>query len=338
MATPLVDQTVAEDAPLSLQVPVNTFADQDANDVLTYSAGLANGNALPTWLSFNATTRTFSGTPDDAQVGRLDLRVMATDTENLNASDVFTLTVTNVNEVPTVVSSLANQQATEDTAFSFTVPESTFVDVDQAHGDMLTYSVSLAGGGNLPAWLSFDPSTRTFSGIPLNSEVGSLALTVTATDQDNLSASTGFTLTIQNVNDAPTVANPFADQTVLEGAPFSIQVPGNTFADEDAGDVLSYSATLADGSALPTWLSFNGTTRTFTGTPDDAQVGSLDLRVTATDTGNLSVSDVLTLTVTNVNEAPTVASPLADQQATQGSAFNLVVPATSLPMKMWAMF
>ena len=329
VAAPLVDHTVPEDASLSLVVPVNMFVDQDAADVLTLSASLADGTALPSWLGFDAATRTFTGMPDDAEVGTLDLKVMATDTGNLSVSDVFTLTVTNVNEVPTVVSSLANQQATEDTAFSFTVPESTFVDVDQAHGDTLTYGASLAGGGNLPAWLSFDPLTRTFSGIPLNSEVGSLALMVTATDHDSLSASTGFTLTIQNVNDAPTVANPFADQTVLEGAPFTIQVPGDTFADQDVGDVLSYSATLADGSALPTWLSFNGTTRTFTGTPDDAQVGSLDLRVMATDTGNLSVSDVLTLTVTNVNEAPTVAVPLANQTAVEDSVFTFAVPEST---------
>lgn len=74
IAVPLADQAVPEDAPLSIQVPANTFVDQDASDVLTYSASLANGNVLPTWLSFNTTTRTFTGTPDDAQVGTLDLR------------------------------------------------------------------------------------------------------------------------------------------------------------------------------------------------------------------------------------------------------------------------
>src|SRR6185312_2631226 len=112
-------------------------------------------------------------------------------------------------------------------------------------------------------------------------------------------------------NEAPTVANPVADHTVLEGTPFSIPMPANTFADQDAilGDVLTYSAALANGSALPSWLSFNAANRTFSGTPDDAQVGSLDLRLTATDTGNLSTSDVFTLTVQNVNEAPTVANP-----------------------------
>ena len=327
VATPLADQTVAEDAPFSLAVPANTFADEDAGDLLTLSASLADGTALPAWLTFDAATRTLSGTPDDVQVGELDLRVTATDTGTLSASNVFTLTVANVNEAPTVAVPLADQQATEDVPFSLIVPVSTFADVDA--GDTLTYSATLASGATLPTWLSFNPVTRTFNGTPLNSDVGTLTLAVKATDLGGLSATDTIALAIQNVNDAPTVANPLVDPTVLEDAPFSIQVPANAFVDEDAGDVLSYSATLANGSALPTWLSFNATTRTFTGTPDDAQVGTLGLRVTATDSGNLSVSDVLTLTVENVNEAPTVVAPLADQQATQGAVFSLVVPTTT---------
>jgi Ca2+-binding RTX toxin-like protein len=325
LANPLADQTVQEDVPVSVVVPSNTFTDQDSGDVLTLSASLANGTALPAWLTFDAATAAFSGTPDDAQVGTLDLRVTATDRENLSASDVFTLTVANVNEAPTVASPLANQQATEDIAFSFVVPAGTFADVDL--GDALTYSTTLAGGASLPSWLSFDPIARTLSGTPGNTNVGSLALTVMATDQGSLSASTGFTLAIQNVNDAPTVASPLADQTVQEDAPFTIQVPATTFADQDAGDVLTLSASLADGTVLPAWLNFNAATATFSGTRDDAQVGTLDLRVTATDTGNLTVPDVFTLTVANVNDAPTVAASLADQQAMEDAPFSLVVPA-----------
>ena len=90
-----------------------------------------------------------------------------------------------------------------------------------------------------------------------------LALTVTATDQGSLSASTTFTLAIQNVNDAPTLAESDRGPVRIHGAAFTFTVPANTFADVDPGDPLTYSATLADGNALPAWLSFNSTTRTF---------------------------------------------------------------------------
>ena len=109
---------------------------------------------------------------------------------------------------------------------------------------------------------------------------------------------TTFALAIQNVNDAPTVANPIVDQSANTGATFTFTVPTNTFADVDVGDTLTYSATLADGNALPAWLSFNSTTRTFSGTPNNGDAGVVNLKITATDTGNLSLSDLFDLTVT----------------------------------------
>jgi Ca2+-binding RTX toxin-like protein len=311
VATPLADQTVPEDTPFNIVVPANTFADEDAGDVVTLSASLADGTALPTWLTFDAGTATFSGTPDDAQVGTLDLKVTATDEDSLNVSDIFTLTVTNVNEAPTLTGPLADQQATEDTAFTFVLPGATFTDVDQVHGDQLTYAASLSNGSSLPAWLSFDPLTRTFSGTPGNTDVGTLALTVTATDQGSLSTSADFALAIQNVNDAPTVVTPQLDQTGAEDSAFTFTVPGTTFADVDMihGDALTYSAALADGSSLPTWLSFNSSTQTFSSTPHAGDAGTLQIAVTATDQGALAASDQFTLTISDPLPLTLVGTP-----------------------------
>ena len=105
-------------------------------------------------------------------------------------------------------------------------------------------------------------------------------------------------------NQAPTVANEIADQTVAEDAAFSFQVPADSFADVDSGDSLSYSAKLSDGSALPSWLTFNAATRTFSGTPLNANVGTLSVKVTATDAASATVSDVFDLVVANTNDAP----------------------------------
>jgi Ca2+-binding RTX toxin-like protein len=212
-------------------------------------------------------------------------------------SDIFTLTVANVNEAPTVAVPLANQIAVEDMAFTFAVPGSAFADVDQVHGDTLSYSATLAGGAPLPSWLSFDPMTQMFSGTPGNNHVGTLDVTVIAIDSGNLSASTGFTLAVQNVNDAPTVAVPLADQQATQGTLFNVVVPPDAFADVDAGDTLAYSAMVAAGAALPTWLSFNPATHTFSGTPQGGDVGTLDVLVTATDQGSLSAEDVFALTI-----------------------------------------
>ncbi|PPC75078.1 hypothetical protein C4K68_22410, partial [Pokkaliibacter plantistimulans] len=82
---------------------------------------------------------------------------------------------------------------------------------------------------------------------------------VTATDGSDASVSSSFSLTVSNVNDAPT-AGVISAQSATEDSSFSFTVPAGTFSDVDTGDSLTLSATLADGSALPSWLSFNAAT------------------------------------------------------------------------------
>jgi poly-gamma-glutamate capsule biosynthesis protein CapA/YwtB (metallophosphatase superfamily) len=333
LANAIADQAATEDQAFSFAVPANTFADVDApyGDTLTYTATLASGAALPSWLSFNTATRTFSGTPTNADVGAIDIKVTATDGSNAFASDEFRLTVSNVNDAPTLANAIADQAATEDQAFSFAVPANTFADVDDPYGDALTYTATLAGGGALPSWLSFNATTHTFSGTPTNADVGAIDLKVTATDGSGTFASDEFRLTVANTNDAPAVANAIADQAATEDQAFSFAVPANTFADVDApyGDTLTYTATLASGAALPSWLSFNTATRTFSGTPTNADVGAIDIKVTATDGSNAFASDEFRLTVSNVNDAPTLANAIADQAATEDQAFSFAVPANT---------
>jgi len=107
------------------------------------------------------------------------------------------------------------------------------------------------------------------------------------------------------VNDAPIVAAPIANFSIAEKAPFVFTVPNSTFYDADA-DTLTYTATQGNGSALPAWLSFDAATRTFSGTPGNSNVGAVTLKVTATDPSNTSATNQFTLTVNNVNDAPTV--------------------------------
>ena len=53
VANAVADQSTAEDAVYSYQIPANTFADVDTGDTLTLAATLANGDPLPGWLSFS---------------------------------------------------------------------------------------------------------------------------------------------------------------------------------------------------------------------------------------------------------------------------------------------
>src|SRR5262249_4397026 len=84
-------------------IPANAFSDDDG-DALTYTASLGDGSALPGWLTFNAATRTFSGTPPANFNGQIALKVTAGD-GLLTASDVFALAISPQSDVPVVTAS-----------------------------------------------------------------------------------------------------------------------------------------------------------------------------------------------------------------------------------------
>ena len=205
------------------------------------------------------------------------------------------VSVVNVNHDPVVANAIATQTALEDNLFTFTVPDDAFSDIDV--GDTLSYTTTLADGSALPSWLTFDAVTRTFSGTPLNDNVGNLNLKLTATDLAGASVSQTFDLSVQNTNDAPVLSTVLADAIATETQTFSYTIPTNTFADVDVGDTLSYTVTLANGTALPTWLSFDTATNTISGTALDANIGTLDLLVTATDIAGATSQDNFLLTI-----------------------------------------
>ena len=214
-----------------------------------------------------------------------------------------------VNAAPTVAAVIPDQTATAGTAFFYPFPATTFSDPDS---DTLTYTATQADGTALPSWLSFSASTRTFSGTPQAADVGTVSVKVTASD-GSASVSDTFDIVVSAAGDnAPTVAAVIQDQTATAGTAFSYAFPDTTFSDAN-GDTLTYTATQADGTALPSWLSFSASTRTFSGTPQAADVATVSVKVTARD-GSASVSDTFDIVVS---------------VAVRGAPFGVVVDAPS---------
>ena len=200
----------------------------------------------------------------------------------------------------------------EDTAHTFTASEFNFSDAD---GDTLS-NVRIV---TLPA---SDKGTLALSGTPVTANqvvaatnIGTLTYTPPANANGTGYASFTFkvsdgtaesaaaytmTITVTAVNDAPTVATAIPNQPATVGTAFSYAFPDTTFSDADTGATLTYTATKTDDTALPTWLGFAATTRTFSGTPQTADVGTVSVKVTASDSNGGSVSDEFDITVSAV--------------------------------------
>jgi Ca2+-binding RTX toxin-like protein len=295
VATPPAPIQALEDSPLSVIIPDDTFVDADAGDTLSFAATSLDGSPLPAWLTFDASSRTFTGTPHNDDVGVRALAITATDVSGASASTALQLRVVNVNDAPVALNSIPDQQALEDAAWQYAIAPGTFFDADV--GDQLTYSARLASGDPLPAWMHFNANAAVLSGTPSNEDVGTSRLAITATDSAGTAAESTFTIHVANVNDAPVAVGSLPAWALTAGDAGTYSVPASAFSDCDVGDTLSLSTTLADGRPLPSWMKFDAASRSFSGSPMPADAGDLLVRVIATDTAGASATQSLALQI-----------------------------------------
>ncbi|MCX7707476.1 MAG: putative Ig domain-containing protein [Anaerolineae bacterium] len=206
---------------------------------------------------------------------------------------------------------LADVQLREDQSFGLTLPGTVF---DVAGNRTARYTARLAdSGAPLPDWLQLDSRTGVLSGVPGNEAVGELRVEIRAAVSPTVWATQVVQLSIRNVNDAPIATLALEDQSIDAGQTWVWQVPQGAFVDEDAGDRMSYKITMADGSALPSWLSFDVVNQRLVGTPGSANVGGLQLRVTATDLSGAKASSLMNVNVQAVARQELIGSQGADQ-------------------------
>jgi hypothetical protein len=107
--------------------------------------------------------------------------------------------------------------------------------------------------------------------------------------------SAGFIDSLKHTNFIPYLKNQIPQQYDTVGVPFNLVIPDTTFIDDDGNNTLTYSATLGDGSPLPSWLNFNQQTRAFWGTPTTAVTSTI--KITVTDNDSVKASCLFNIVV-----------------------------------------
>jgi hypothetical protein len=183
----------------------------------------------------------------------------------------------------------------------FYLPADEFTDPD---GDALTLSAKQTTDAALPAQVVFTPAQRKFE--VTDGYQTATAIKVIATDPGGLSAADPFLLTFAETaaNQAPVLFDPMPNVTISTADQQTFALPDTQFKDPD-GSSFTTTVTLADGSALPVWLSYNPSTRTFTKAQGFTS-GQIDVLVTATDPGGLTATDTFTVTVNATTTPPAV--------------------------------
>jgi autotransporter-associated beta strand protein len=304
------DQTIDE---LTTLTVTNTATDPDAGTTLTFSL-----LSPPTGMIINPTTGVISWTPSEAQgPGSFTITVVVSDDAQtpLSATNSFNVTVNEVNSASSLAT-IANQTLDELTTLNLTA-SATDADIP---ANTLTYSLDTA-----PAGMTIDSGTGAIGWTPGEADgPGVYTVKVVATDNGTptLSATNTFTITVNEVNSAPSLTVP-ANQTINEQSLLSVS------ASASDSDIPANTLTFSLHSA-PVAMTIDPNTGAISWTPTEADgpaVYTIAVAVTDNGTPSLSVTNTFTVTVNEVNNAPSVFAP-ADQTIDELTALNVSASAT----------
>ncbi len=289
-----VDAAVTVQTSLASQVPQlaqagTAYSWVIAPDTFVDSTGASQSSSfqytadgLPSWCTFDASSRTFSGSPQAADVGRRWITLTAADSGSSD-SDGFMLNVVDTPPV-TVHKPLASQLPTASTlspgnllpngaqhiplgwSFSIGFAADTFQTADNAQ---IYLAARLASGDPLPGWLQYDPSTNTMWGVAPTTpgpEGATFDVTIFASRIPGYSdARNTFTLVVSSHALTLSQPLPLVNVTVNEAFQFSIPTSGLQLDGRPSPPTNNIQATV-DLAKLP-WLTYNAANRSIIGTP-----------------------------------------------------------------------
>jgi len=265
--------SVAENS--SLFFSVNATDPDGASLNYTWKLGgtinKTNGNNFTYYPGFNAS-------------GTQTVIVNITDNNSNIVTNTWTVTVTDTNRAP-ALAAISNQTVNEDSTLLFNI---TATDSDLDHGDTLTYSSNLS----TLTVTKINNTLAIANWTPTNSYVGNNSINFTVTDGTSTDSKT-IMITVANINDAPVLAT-IGALTASQDSVFYYDVNAT---DVDTGDTLIFS----DNSTL---FTINSSSGEFNFTPTNAQIGSYIINFTVKDNSNETDTEIVNLTVANVNDPP----------------------------------
>ncbi|KAJ6231025.1 hypothetical protein M0813_00840 [Anaeramoeba flamelloides] len=287
---------------------------------LTYQVKLADGSDLPGWIIHSApdSTQITGRTPTElsqCNTQTFDFIVTTSKSCEMTDSKTFQIQVTD-DPIVTGAASLQDQTVHAlESDWSYQFDQDCFNDPDNQE---ITYTSKQSDGNDLPEWLEFEPTTRTFSSLSVTDQcANTLQITVKASDHCSF-LEDGFTITVENQEVIKN--NLLEDQDFPVNTWFQYQFDANSFEDPENAE-LDYEVTLNDGSPKPDWLNFHSHNLTFNGIPDNDICHNEDfnIKITASDRCH-SISDTFRITITNQDISTDV--PLTNQNSPINSYFE----------------
>ena len=235
--------------------------------------------------------------------------VMLTATDPSGAPDTITVMISvtdeddaasvRANNAPAFDSDMAERSVDENTEADMAVGDAVAATDPDGDADSLTYTL---GGDDMASFAIDAMSGQVMTSGALDYETkSSYSVTVTATDTGDLMDTVSVTITVNDVNEAPTFDAESAELSVDENTEADMAI-GDPFAamDVDDGDTLTYTLG-GDDMASFAIDAMSGQVMT-SGALDYETKSSYSVAVLATDSGGLYAMIAVTITVNDVAE------------------------------------
>ena len=303
------DQRLMQDQPFLLRLS----ARDKGGDPLNWSEDCP----LFDFSRTNSTGAEVSFKPTNDNVGVYFANFTVTDPRGCFARQLVRFAVENQNDPPWL-EYIPNQVAYEESRFSYKVNAS---DGDTRWGDTLSFS------DDSPLF-DIDPQNGNFTFVPTNAQVGKYFIEILVRDNQSVTFSRAFNLTVQNQNDPP-VIEAIAPQAATQGKLWQVMARAS---DPDQSTPQGDRLRFGDDSPL---FDINPESGLITFTPANKDVGLRACNITVTDLAGASCSTMLWLTVLNVNDPP-VLDPIDDQAAVEDVPFEMTVKASDpdVPLRL----
>ncbi|KAK9466800.1 hypothetical protein V1512DRAFT_262380 [Lipomyces arxii] len=334
VAVPTLDYPVADQYPPVARVGEDYNFGLSKYTFTTNSGGNISYSVtgLPGWLSFDVGSLTFSGTPQDNDVGFPGITVVATDSsDGVTASLDATLAVS-ASTAPTVELDCGEQLQVNYTTFSSSgiamTPGQGFglrFSQDTFTGNVTAIYGLAAGRTPLPSWIAFDAASLTFYGTTpaLSSAIAPplyFGFVLVGSDVPNFSAAeSSFSILVGHHS----LSAQSVSVNVTEGSYFSKQL--DVELDGVSISQTNVSSVAIDG--MPDWMTFDNSSLTLSGTPSSDQDGAM-VTVTVTDVYDDTVSVVVGVAVRSDGSGDSVfgATGLHNVTAMRGREFTYTIP------------
>ncbi|SFM64869.1 Por secretion system C-terminal sorting domain-containing protein [Flavobacterium succinicans] len=213
---------------------------------------------------------------------------------------IFTIT-TPPNTAPTDVA-LSATTINENVTGNSTIGSLTSTDANT--GDTFTYTLVAGTGDTDNASFNINDSDLRITASPDFETKSSYSVRIRTTDQGGLTFEKVFTITVNNVNEAPTDVALSAN-TINENVSANSAVGTLSSTDADASNTFTYTLVAGTGDTDNTAFTITGNSMTINASPDFETKSSYSVRIRTTDQGGLTFEKAFTITINNVNEAPT---------------------------------